>query len=99
MEGKTGSMVQSTETTRNTIVDGLQGINNYLAMINSRVEILLLADPPEYLLSDLIGIYQAEKEAIRIVHSMKFYVIHLFNSCDLIGNKPNNKNQSSTNII
>jgi hypothetical protein len=57
----------------NTILDGLQGVNAHLAMINSRLETLLLSDLPEYVMADLVRVYQAEQEASQIVHSLNIY--------------------------
>jgi hypothetical protein len=59
------------QDTRDTIMTGLQGIDRYLAMINSRMEILMFADLPEYVMSDLTQVYQAEQEASQIVRSIK----------------------------
>ena len=65
--------VHRTDDAGKTILDGLQGINSYLAMINSRLETLLLSDLPDYLTADLIKIYQAEEEASQIVRSLNIY--------------------------
>lgn len=56
-----------------TIIEGLQGINAHLAMISSRLEMLLLSDLPEYLMADLVNVYQAEQEASQIVRSLNIY--------------------------
>ena len=56
-----------------TILAGIQGINKYLAMINSGLEVLLLSDLPEYMMSDLIRLYQAEQEASQIVHKLNLF--------------------------
>ena len=56
-----------------TVLDGLQGIDTFLAMINSRLETLLLSDLPDYLMDDLIKVYQAEQEASQIVRSLRIY--------------------------
>lgn len=56
-----------------TIFDALQGINRYLSMVNGRLEILLLSDLPEYVKSDLVMAYEAEKEASRIVRSLNIF--------------------------
>ena len=49
--------------TGETIQCALQALNKYLAMINGRLEILLLSDLPEYVTADLVKAYQAEQEA------------------------------------
>ena len=56
-----------------TIIEGLQGINTYLAMINGRLETLLLSDLPDYIKADLVKIYQAEEEASQIVRSLNIF--------------------------
>lgn len=61
------------DDTGKTILDALQGINRHLAMINGRLEMLLLSDLPEYVLSDLIKAYQAEQEASQIVHGLNLF--------------------------
>ena len=71
-----GNQVSQTSINRvngNTILDGLQGVNAHLAMINSRLEMLLLSDLPEYIMADLVKVYQAEQEASQIVHSLNIY--------------------------
>jgi hypothetical protein len=57
--------------TKELVVSGLQGVNNYLAMINNRLEVLLLTDLPEYVKTDLIKAYQAEQEASLIIQNLK----------------------------
>ena len=56
-----------------TIINGLQGVNAHLALINSRLEMLLLSDLPEYVMADLVKVYQAEQEASQIVRSLNIY--------------------------
>jgi len=56
-----------------TVLDGLRGINTYLAMINSRLETLLLSDLPDYITADLVKVYQAEEEASQIVRSLNIF--------------------------
>ncbi|WP_319524583.1 hypothetical protein [uncultured Desulfosarcina sp.] len=63
----------ATDETVKPIIDGLQGINRYLAMINNRIEMLLLSDLPDYVMTDLIKLYQAEEEASQIVRSLNIY--------------------------
>lgn len=67
------SAQNTTDETVKPILDGLQGINRYLAMINSRLEMLLLSDLPDYVMTDLVKVYQAEEEASRIVRSLNIY--------------------------
>lgn len=55
------------------ILDGLHGINKYLAIINSRLEMLLLSDLPEYVKSDLVNMVQAEQEASQILRSLNLF--------------------------
>lgn len=62
-----------TEAPLETLLNGLGGINQYLALINSRLETLLLSDLPDYVMSDLVKAYQAEEEASQIVRSLKIY--------------------------
>ncbi len=64
---------KSSEDPLNTILNGLQGINQYLALINTRLEPLLLSDLPDYVMADLVKVYQAEAEASQIVRSLKIY--------------------------
>lgn len=59
--------------TGETIQGALQSLNKYLAMINGRLEILLLSDLPEYVMTDLVKAYQAEKEASQIVRSLNIF--------------------------
>ena len=59
------------DETGKTILNGLQGINRYLAVINSRLEMLLLSDLPEYVKSDLVNMVQAEREASQILQSLR----------------------------
>lgn len=66
-------MLQKTDDTGETIMDALQTINRTLATINGRVEILLNAALPEYAISDLIQIYEAEKEVSQIVHNLNLF--------------------------
>ena len=63
----------ATEDSLKTLLNGLAGINQYLAVINSRLETLLLSDLPDYVISDLIKAYQAEEEASQIVRSLNIY--------------------------
>ena len=63
----------ATDETMKPILDGLQGINRYLAMINNRLEMLLLSDLPDYVMTDLVKVYQAEEEASQIVRSLNIY--------------------------
>lgn len=55
------------------IMDGLQGVNRYLSMISNRLEMLLLSDLPDYIMEDLVKVYQAEAEASQIVRSLNIY--------------------------
>ena len=64
---------QATDDPLDTLLNGLGGINQYLAVINSRLETLLLSDLPDYVMSDLVKVYQAEAEASQIVRSLKIY--------------------------
>lgn len=50
------------------ILDGLHGIDKHLAMINSQLEMLLLANLPDYVKSDLANMAKAEQEASQILH-------------------------------
>lgn len=59
--------------TGETIQGALQMLNKYLAMINGRLEILLLSDLPEYVKTDLVTVYQAEQEASQIVRDLNFF--------------------------
>lgn len=52
------------------ILDGLHGIDKYLAIINSRLEMLLLSNLPDYVKSDLVNMAEAEQEASQILHSL-----------------------------
>jgi uncharacterized protein YeeX (DUF496 family) len=52
------------------ILDGLHGINKHLAIINSRLELLLLANLPDYVKSDLSCMAKSEQEASQILHSL-----------------------------
>ncbi len=68
--------MQSQEKMDNTgkiILDGLQGINRYLAMINSRLEMLLRSDLPEYVKPDLVNMIQAEQEASQILRGLSLF--------------------------
>lgn len=65
--------IKNNEEAGTTILDGLRGINTYLAMINSRLETLLLSDLPDYITADLVKVYQAEEEASQIVRSLNIY--------------------------
>jgi len=56
-----------------TILEGIKGINRYLAMINSGLEVLLFSDLPDYVMPDLIRLYQAEQEASQIVHTLNLF--------------------------
>jgi len=67
------SATYSTNETVETILNGLRGIDRYLAMINNRLEMLLLSDLPEYIMADLVKVYQAEEEASQIVRSLNIY--------------------------
>lgn len=58
------------EDTGRTILDGLRGIDRYLAMMNGRLEILLMSDLPDYVKDDLVNIYQAEQEASQILKGL-----------------------------
>jgi hypothetical protein len=60
------------------ILDGLRGINAYLAMINNRLETLMLSDLPDYITADLVKVYQAEEEASHIVRSLNIYCLKHF---------------------
>jgi hypothetical protein len=64
---------EPTDDALNTLLNGLQGINRYLALINSRIEPLLLSDLPDYVMADLIKVYQAEAEASQIVRSLTIH--------------------------
>jgi hypothetical protein len=59
--------------TGETIQGALQALNKYLAMINGRLEILLLSDLPEYVTADLVKAYQAEQEASQIVRDLNIF--------------------------
>ena len=65
--------INTTEESLEPLLNGLGGINQYLAIINSRLETLLLSDLPDYIMSDLVKVYQAEEEASQIVRSLKIY--------------------------
>lgn len=67
------SAQNTTDEAVQPILDGLQGINRYLAMINNRLEMLLLSDLPDYVMADLVKAYQAEEEASQIVRSLNIY--------------------------
>ena len=56
-----------------TLMEGLKGIDRYLAVINSRLEVLLLSDLPDYVKADLANIYQAEKEASQILRGLNIF--------------------------
>ena len=73
LEGDKVSEAKINDVKGKTIIEGLQGINAYLAMISSRLEMLLLSDLPEYIMADLVNVYQAEEEASQIVRSLKIY--------------------------
>jgi DNA integrity scanning protein DisA with diadenylate cyclase activity len=62
-----------TDVTGETIQEALQALNKYLAMINGRLEILLLLDLPEYVTADLVKAYQAEQEASQIVRGLNIF--------------------------
>ena len=55
------------------LLNGLQSINKYLAIINSRLELLLLSDLPDYVKSDLVNMVQAEQEASQIVRGLNLF--------------------------
>jgi hypothetical protein len=59
--------------TGETIQEALQALNKYLAMINGRLEILLLSDLPEYVMVDLHKVYHAEQEASQIVRGLNIF--------------------------
>ena len=63
----------TSEAITKTILEGIQGINKYLAVINGGLEILLLSDLPDYAKSDLAMLYQAEKEASQIVRNLSIF--------------------------
>ena len=62
-------MEHSGETVRNA----LKGIDKYLAMMNGRLEMLLMSDLPDYVMADLITIYQAEQEASQILRGLNIF--------------------------
>lgn len=70
---KNASFEDTMDDTGETILNALQVINRHLAVINGRLEMLLLSDLPEYVMSDLIKAYQAEKEASQIVHGLNLF--------------------------
>jgi hypothetical protein len=59
--------------TGETIQGALRMLNTYLAMINNRLEILLLSDLPEYVMADLVKAHQAEQEASQIVRGLNIF--------------------------
>ena len=52
------------------ILDGLHSIDKYLAVINSRLEMLLISNLPDYVKSDLVNMASAEREASQILHNL-----------------------------
>lgn len=56
-----------------TIINAIKAMNHTLAVINSRVEILMNAALPEYAMPDLIQIYEAEKQVSQIAHKLSMY--------------------------
>ena len=64
---------EKTDDTGKIILDGLQGINRYLAMINNRLEMLLRSDLPEYVKPDLVNMIQAEQEASQILRGLSLF--------------------------
>ena len=52
------------------ILDGLHGIDKYLAMINGQLEMLLLANLPDYVKADLVNMARAEREASQILRKL-----------------------------
>ena len=71
MEKKKVYRADTTQNSRVAISNGLNRINHYLAMIKDRLEILMLTDLPAHIMTDLIEVYQAEREASEIVRSIK----------------------------
>ena len=64
---------ESSDETGKTILNALQGINSYLAMINGRLEMLMQSNLPDYVMVDLVKAYQAEQEASQILHSLNLF--------------------------
>ncbi len=65
------------EKTGKIILDGLQGINMYLIMINSQFEMLLCSDLPEDVKEDvksnLVKMVQTTLEAIQILRILSLF--------------------------
>ena len=55
------------------ILDALEGVVRNLSMINARLELLLNTDPPEFVKSDLIRAYEAERHASQIVRNLTIF--------------------------
>jgi hypothetical protein len=74
-EGDEVSIASHDEDHGTAILEGLRGINAYLAMINSRLETLMLSDLPDYVTADLLKVYQAEEQASHIVRGLNIYCL------------------------
>ena len=61
------------ENPEQTIRDALNELDKYLAMMNGRLERLLMSDLPDAVMADLITIYQAEREASQILHALNIF--------------------------
>ncbi len=57
----------------NNLLEALQAMNRYLAVINGRIMMLIKSDLPEYVISDLVQVYQAEQEVSQIVRSLNLF--------------------------
>lgn len=66
------SDIPTAETGR-TIQEALKGIDKYLAMMNGRLEVLIMSDLPEYVKTDLATLYEAEQAASQILKGLSIF--------------------------
>jgi len=55
------------------ILDGLHAIDKHLAIINSRLEMLLHTNLPDYVKSDLVNMAKAEQAASQILRNLSLF--------------------------
>lgn len=59
--------------TGQTIQTALKGIDKYLAMMNGRLEVLIMSDLPDYVKADLATVYEAEQAASQILKGLSIF--------------------------
>ena len=66
-------MEKQSEDPKGTILNALHGIDQHLAVINCRLDVLLQSNLPEYVKADLQTVHQAERAVSQIVRRLNLF--------------------------